>query len=98
MRYVSANVNAVATDGSTPLHAACGTPYVETVEWLLAHGARVNARDKFGQTPLAQVQVSRMSAESGTRDPSKVTRDAMIEYVRKQDRIIDLLKSKGATE
>ena len=53
-RLLDAGANARVSNiwGSTSLHLAArfGTP--ETVEILLDHDVQVNARDKFGQTPL----------------------------------------------
>lgn len=36
----------------TPLHFACAYNHIELVEYLLDEGARINAKDKFGRTPL----------------------------------------------
>jgi len=39
-------------DGYTPLHVAIRQESAEIAELLLAHGADVNAKDKYGDTPL----------------------------------------------
>ena len=39
-------------DGKTLLHYAAKYGTIETVDCLLEHGSRVNARDRFGETPL----------------------------------------------
>lgn len=46
------NVRDKGTDGITPLHAAVETGNVEIAQFLLDHGAKVNARDSLKRTPL----------------------------------------------
>jgi len=52
-------------DGATPLHFAASRGHVETVRWLLRHGARL-VLDKFGKSPIndaaenQQMEVRRM--------------------------------------
>jgi hypothetical protein len=48
---LGADVNAVASIG-TPLHAAAGNKHAEHARQLLAHGARVDAHNEVGLTPL----------------------------------------------
>jgi len=54
-----ADVNAADKDGNTPLHVAsgCGTGVarLDLVEALLAKGARVDPRNRWGDTPLLAV-------------------------------------------
>lgn len=38
--------------GSTPLHRAASTGYCELCELLIEEGAKVDAADRTGQTPL----------------------------------------------
>lgn len=47
-----ADVAAVDKDLRTPLHAACQQGQVATASMLLRAGAPVDARDKWGNTPL----------------------------------------------
>jgi ankyrin repeat protein len=67
-------VHANDTDGSTPLHCATWKGHVETVAFLLAAGADVNAHnsnDHWGTTPLHaaahanQVAIARLLLEHG---------------------------------
>ena len=46
-----ANVNAATPDGSTALHQAVGRGN-EIVKFLVERGAKLDAKDKFGRTPL----------------------------------------------
>lgn len=45
-------VNHAAHDGLTVLHAAAASMDGEHIEWLLARGAKTDARDNEGNTPL----------------------------------------------
>jgi len=49
-----ANVNAIDSNGRTPLHEACNTIFTEikAIELLISKGANVNAIDSNGRTPL----------------------------------------------
>jgi len=47
-----ADVNAVDTNGCTPLHRAATNEKIDIVELLIQKGANVNAVDKTGYTPL----------------------------------------------
>jgi ankyrin repeat protein len=64
-----ADVNHGENSRGTPLHAAAGSCNAGTASLLLRHGARVNALNREGQTPLAyalqrcsNAQIERMSA------------------------------------
>lgn len=62
-----ADVNAVARDGRTPLHWACGFDVPDAVPLLLRAGAKVEARDEDGNTPLftARPEAARMLIAAG---------------------------------
>ena len=47
-----ANMDQIASDGSTPLTAGAGAGHAESVKFLLAHGAGVDAKNRDGDTPL----------------------------------------------
>ena len=47
------DVNAVAAGGRTALHGAAYTGANETIQFLVERGANLNAKDKYGQTPLS---------------------------------------------
>ena len=47
-----ANVDLLATNGMTPLHAACLCGHIGVVRVLLSAGARADLRDVYGRTPL----------------------------------------------
>ncbi len=49
---LGADVNAATASIGTPLHAAADRKHTENAALLLAHGARVDARNKQGLTPL----------------------------------------------
>jgi ankyrin repeat protein len=47
-----AAVNPSDKDGNTPLHWAAAQGHVEMTELLIAHGADLKAKTRFGCTPL----------------------------------------------
>lgn len=55
-----ADVNLPDRDGQTPLMWAVvhGDEALETVEYLIAHGARLDAKDKMGHTALEQAKAA----------------------------------------
>ena len=58
------DVNALAENNWTPLHTASSLGRLEIARLLLDHGAKVDASDEFGQTPLHKVS-------SGKYDPEE---------------------------
>ena len=48
----SANVNAIALDGTTPLMLAAMNEKQDVVDYLLSHGAKASAKEAKGQTAL----------------------------------------------
>ncbi|KAH6623102.1 hypothetical protein F5144DRAFT_353119 [Chaetomium tenue] len=69
------NVNAQDIDGDTPLHRAIHSAhyYMRIVEILLAHGARVDIRNRLGQTPL-DVSRGRVAFGDVNKDDGLVTK------------------------
>ena len=47
------DVKAVAAGGRTALHGAAYVGANETIQFLVERGADINAKDKFGETPLS---------------------------------------------
>ena len=58
-------VNSRSNNGWTPLHHAigCGSPYLDIATLLLERGARTEAKDAIGATPL-QLAVEQSSADA----------------------------------
>ena len=71
-----------STSGSTHLMFAAKMAWLEPVEFYLAHGADVNARDRKGQTALSLAKTKRKGEQPYEDENRRV--------------IIELLKSKGA--
>jgi uncharacterized protein len=71
------DVNAVAPDGTTPLHWAVRADDLQKVERLIRAGAKVNASDRYGITPLnlasvnGNAQIIRRLLQAGA-DPNAV--------------------------
>jgi ankyrin repeat protein len=59
------DVNVANTDGNTALHAVAARGYDTVVRFLVEHGARLDATNKKGQTPLASAMVGSMAASTG---------------------------------
>ena len=63
-RYLrcGANPNAADYDGRTALHLAASSDCPESVEVLLANGAEINSKDRWGVTPLEEAAVHQKTA------------------------------------
>jgi cytohesin len=61
-----ADVNAVGEFGWTPLHAASYQGLTDVIELLVSKGAKLEAKDKLGQTPLS-IALSVLTKEAGAR-------------------------------
>lgn len=48
----SADINAKADDGQTPMHIASFYDHEEVVKFLILKGANIEATDNYGSTPL----------------------------------------------
>jgi ankyrin repeat protein len=61
-----ADVNAVGEFGWTPLHAASYQGLTDVIELLVSKGAKLETKDKLGQTPLS-ISLSVLTKEAGAR-------------------------------
>jgi len=61
-----ADVNAAGQFGWTALHAAAYQGLNDMIEYLVAKGAKIDQKDKFGQTPLS-ISMSVLTKEIGAR-------------------------------
>ena len=50
---VGSDVNAALKDGRTALHGAAYLGWNEVIQYLAGKGANLDAKDKYGQTPLS---------------------------------------------
>ncbi len=85
---LGADVNAVGENGWTALHGAAYTGSDGIVEFLVAKGAKIDAMDRFGQTPLSISEgvITVGLGDDAVRRPRNVRRSTM-----------DLLLKLGAT-
>jgi len=67
---LGAAINASGTGGFTPLMNATVSNSIQTVKYLLARGANVNAQDSSGKTSLS------IAVERGFKELEQVLRDA----------------------
>jgi ankyrin repeat protein len=67
---MGADVNAANQAGDTALHGAASEGYVDIVQLLIDNGAKLNAKNSKGQTPLAMTSADFLSAGGayGVRD------------------------------
>jgi len=63
---IGLNVNAINPEGNSPLSRAAYMGYLETVHYLLAHGADVTFVDRFGRTPIHWVIMGGIRKSGGT--------------------------------
>ncbi len=59
-------VNATSDTGETALHAAVTHRYDTVIQYLVGHGADVNARNRQGLTPLGLLAARRIGGEKPT--------------------------------
>lgn len=77
---------------SAPLHSSVGFYRLGLTQWLLSHGANVNATDRNNQTPLDDAHINLEQMGSYTLDePEELNKQAQMSQLRK---IIALLESK----
>ena len=94
-------------DFGTPLHWAAVYGQTASVEFLLEHGAKIDALDDAGRSPIfwavaggeAEVlnQLLVAGANANLRDEDSVTPLAVAEEAKNQE-IIDILRAHGARE
>ncbi|MBI3050447.1 MAG: ankyrin repeat domain-containing protein [Acidobacteria bacterium] len=85
------DVNAANADGNTALHTAAARGYNSVVKYLVDKGARLDVRNKKGQTPLA-------AATTGTLAMSSPPSRFLPIPPGPKKSTIELLRSLGATE
>src|SRR5262249_32171583 len=67
------DINAANANGDTAVHSAVSNRYTSVVEWLAGRGARLDIKNKRGQTPLSIAGTRfRGQADEGTVDTKMV--------------------------
>lgn len=98
----NANADVIAADtaGNTALHAAVTHRYASVVQFLVDHGAPVNARNQAGKTPADLLETARRDIEKPAAVTSAVTPGSVGETADKSasERIAALLRKSGATQ
>jgi ankyrin repeat protein len=94
---LGAEVNAANNTGDTALHSAAGLGYDSVVQFLADHGARIDAKNKRGLTPLA---VALRGTSSRRNAPANADGDLNGEPAKPQSHpsTAALLRKLGATE
>lgn len=49
------DINSHDYDLRTPIHLSCAEGHIETVKFLIKHNANINVSDRYGNTPLSEV-------------------------------------------
>ena len=104
---LAANVDAAASDGTTALMIAAENDRPKALSLLIAAGAKVNAKDADGLTallrvaPVASEEIVRTLLDAGAdmtvKDQEGSTPLALARE-RDNDKVVNLLKSRGARE
>ena len=79
------DVNAATTNGDTPLHSAASAGLASVVQFLADKGAKLDAKNKRGQTPLAAALARRPTQGGNNADADRKS-------------TVDLLRKLGAPE
>jgi uncharacterized protein len=90
---LSGDINAANQAGDTALHAAASWGHETVVQFLVDHGAQINAKNKSGLTPLAallappkkkyQLAVAASGGDSAGEDPAQAARLRTAALLRK---------------
>jgi uncharacterized protein len=97
----NANATMAGSDnaGNTALHAAVTHRYATVVQFLVEHGADVNARNKAGKTPLALLETPQRTVEKPTIVVTTSTASSGRESADESaERIAALLRKQGAKQ
>jgi hypothetical protein len=85
------DVNAANADGNTALHASAARGYDSVVKYLVGKGAKLDVKNKRGQTPLAAATTGGLVMSSPTSRFLPITPGP-------KKSTVELLRSLGATE
>jgi ankyrin repeat protein len=80
---IGGDINAVNRAGDTALHGAAGAGYNTVVEFLAAHGARLDAKNAKGQTPLAAITGRKGDGVRATDRSAQVPHQSTVDLLRK---------------
>ncbi len=85
-----ADVNAANSMGLTPVFGAANRGADSVLEFLVAHGARLDVKDKEGRTPMVWAEGVFLATNAPQRKPSTI---ALIEKLLKKDAAVSTVAS-----